>query len=149
MLILLPDEGRFETVEDALGPELIEDTLAGLSHGPVNLSLPKFTYESAFQLNEALKTLGMTDAFDPDRADFSGMDGNRDLYIGAVLHKAFVSVDEDGTEAAAATAVIMKTTSAPLAEPLNFTVDRPFIYLIRDGQTGSILFMGRVVEPVE
>jgi len=149
MLILLPDEGRFETVEDALGPELIEDTLAGLNHGPVNLSLPKFTYESAFRLNETLKTLGMTDAFDPDRADFSGMDGNRDLFIGSVLHKAFVAVDEDGTEAAAATAVIMKLTSAPLGEPFTFTVDRPFIYLIRDGQTGSILFVGRVVEPAE
>jgi len=75
------------------------------------------------------------------------MDGNRDLYIGAVLHKAFVSVDEDGTEAAAATAVIMGVTSAPVGEPITFTVDRPFIYLIRDGATGSILFMGRVLEP--
>jgi hypothetical protein len=89
----------------------------------------------------------MTDAFDLDRADFSGMDGNRDLYIGSVLHKAFVSVDENGTEAAAATAVIMELTSALPGEPIVFTVDRPFIFLIRDSRTGGILFVGRVMAP--
>ena len=89
----------------------------------------------------------MPDAFDPDRADFSGMDGARDLFISDVLHKAFVAVDEKGTEAAAATAVIMELTSAPADEPISFTIDRPFLYLIRDGQTGTILFLGRVVNP--
>ncbi len=147
MLILLPDEGRFQDVEQALTPEMVREVSGNLTHGPVNLGLPKFTYESAFSLRDALVSLGMTDAFDPDRADFSGMDGARDLYISHVLHKAFVSVDEEGTEAAAATAVIMSVTSAPADEPITLTVDRPFIYLIRDGQTGSILFMGRVIEP--
>ena len=147
MVVLLPDEGRFEAFEDALGPDLLEQILGQMTYGQVRLGLPRFTYESAFSLKDALEGLGMTDAFDPDRADFSGMDGNRDLYIGSVLHKAFVAVDEEGTEAAAATAVIMGLTSAPAGEPITITVDRPFIYLIRDGQTGAILFFGRVVDP--
>jgi serpin B len=147
MLIFLPDEGRFQDVEQALTPETVREVTGNLTYGPVNLGLPRFSYESAFSLGDALVSLGMTDAFDPDRADFSGMDGARDLYISHVLHKAFVSVDEEGTEAAAATAVIMSVTSAPADEPITLTVDRPFIYLIRDGQTGSILFLGRVVNP--
>lgn len=147
MLIILPDEGQFRTVEETLSPEGIQESVGDLTYGPVILSLPRFTYESVFSLNEALQDLGMTDAFDPDRADFSGMDGSQDLYIGSVLHKAFVSVDENGTEAAAATAVIMQLTSAFADEPITFNVDRPFIYLIRDGQTGSVLFVGRVMDP--
>jgi serpin B len=147
MLIIMPDEGQFEGVEEQLSPEMITDLLGRLTYGRVNLSLPKFTYESEFNLNEALADLGMTDAFDPDRADFSGMDGARDLYISQVLHKAFVSVDEKGTEAAAATAIIMEVTSAPIGEPITFTVDRPFIYIVRDQQTGTILFLGRVENP--
>jgi len=127
MLIILPDEGQFRTVEEALGPEMVREIVGNLTHGPVILSLPRFTYESAFSLNDALQKLGMTDAFDPDQADFSGMDGSQDLYIGSVLHKAFVSVDEQGTEAAAATAVIMELTSALPDEPITFTVDRPFM----------------------
>jgi serpin B len=147
MLIIMPDEGQFETVEGQLSPEMITDLLGRMTFGPVNLGLPKFTYESEFSLNQALTDLGMTDAFDPGRADFSGMDGARDLYISQVLHKAFVSVDEKGTEAAAATAVIMELTSAPMGEPITFSVDRPFVYMIRDQQTGTVLFLGRVMDP--
>jgi serpin B len=147
MLIILPDEGRFEVVEQELEPEMIQDLAQSMSHGPVILTMPKFSYTSSFSLNEALIGLGMPDAFDPDRADFSGMDGARDLYISNVLHKAFVRVDEKGTEAAAATAVIMSVTSAPVDEPITFTIDRPFLYLIRDDQTGTILFLGRVLNP--
>jgi serine protease inhibitor len=147
MLIILPDEGQFKAVEGQLNPAMMTDVLSRMTYGPVNLGLPKFTYESAFNLNQALTDLGMTDAFDPGRADFSGMDGARDLYISQVLHKAFVSVDEKGTEAAAATAVIMELTSAPMDEPFTFTVDRPFIYMIRDQQSGTILFLGRVMDP--
>ncbi|MGH2607265.1 MAG: serpin family protein, partial [Anaerolineales bacterium] len=147
MVIILPDEGQFKTVEEALSPERIQEIVGDLTYGPVTLSFPRFTYESVFRLNETLQDLSMSDAFDPDRADFSGMDGSRDLSIGSVLHKAFVSVDENGTEAAAATAVIMHLASAFADEPITFTVDRPFIYLIRDGQTGSVLFVGRVMNP--
>jgi len=148
MLIILPDEGEFSSVEETLSLEMVRQLVDELTYGPVILSLPRFTYESAFSLKDALQHLGMSDAFDPDRANFSGMDGNRDLHIGSVLHKAFVSVDEQGTEAAAATAVIMQTTSALADEPITFTVDRPFILLIRDGGTGSILFLGRVMDPL-
>jgi serpin B len=88
----------------------------------------------------------MKAAFDPATADFSGMDGTRDLYITDVIHKAFVEVDESGTEAAAATAVIVGTTSVP-ADPIKVTIDRPFLFLIRDIETGTVLFLGRVMDP--
>jgi serpin B len=91
--------------------------------------------------------MGMPQAF-TDMADFSGMTGNRDIYISDVIHKAFVAVDEAGTEAAAATAVIMRATAMP-AEPVVMTIDRPFIFLIRDIQTGAVLFVGRVLDPAK
>ena len=89
--------------------------------------------------------MGMPVAFTGD-ADFSGMTGNRDLFIADVVHKAFVSVDEAGTEAAAATAVVMELTAVP-GEPVEVTIDRPFIFLIRDIETGTILFVGRIMNP--
>jgi len=98
-------------------------------------------------LKEALTQMGMGVAFS-DSADFSGMDGKRDLLIQDVLHKAFVSVDEEGTEAAAATAVIVGLTAMP-ANPKIMTIDQPFIFLIRDIQTNSIVFLGRVLNPGE
>jgi len=111
------------------------------------LTMPKFEVESGFSLVDALSEMGMPVAFSMD-ADFSGIDGMRDLYIGEVIHKAFVSVDEAGTEAAAATVVIMPAmTAADPEEPVKVTVDRPFIFFIRDIETGAILFVGRVVDP--
>ena len=107
--------------------------------------MPRFEYDSDFSLKEALAALGMPDAF-TSAADFSGMTGNRELFISEVIHKAFVSVDEEGTEAAAATAVVMSLSAAP-EEPVEFTADRPFVFLIRDNLTGTILFVGRVVNP--
>ena len=107
--------------------------------------MPKFEFTSGFSVKKALAAMGMPDAF-TDNADFSGMTGKRDLFISDVIHKAFVSVDEAGTEAAAATAVIMAATSMP-AQPIAVTVDRPFIFLIRDNKTGAILFIGRVLDP--
>ncbi len=107
--------------------------------------MPKFEFESEFRLKETLAAMGMPVAFSGG-ADFSGMTGNRDFFIGDVVHKAFVSVDEAGTEAAAATAVIMPTAMPP-GELVEVTVDRPFIFLIRDIETGTILFVGRIVDP--
>jgi serpin B len=107
--------------------------------------MPKFDFESSFDLGETLAAMGMPDAF-TELADFSGMTGNRDLLIQAVVHKAFVSVDEEGTEAAAATAVVAGLTSAP-GDPVELIIDRPFVFLIRDDETGAILFLGRVVNP--
>jgi serpin B len=114
----------------------------------VDLSLPKFTFTKDFNLSEVLNGMGMPDAFDPDVADFSGMTGGKDLFIGQVLHKAFVAVDEKGTEAAAATAVIMMPTSA-MQSPMVLEVNRPFLFIIRDKVSGQILFIGRVLNPVQ
>ena len=146
MIILLPEEGRFEEFENSLDDGQIEAILRDLEYRQVALTIPRFRVELAFALADTLSAMGMPSAFRPDQADFSGMDGTRDLYIGDVLHKAFVSVDEAGTEAAAATAVVMKLTAMP-ASPVQVVVDRPFIFLIRDLQTGIILFVGRVVNP--
>jgi len=111
--------------------------------------MPKFTFESSFSLSEALITMGMTDAFNPDVADFSGM-ADADLFIQEALHKAFIAVDENGTEAAAATAVIIGVTSAPMpVEPIVVNIDKPFLFYIQDAETGEILFMGRVLNPSE
>jgi len=146
MVILLPDKGRFEEFEDSLDAKRVEEILSNLTYQEVTLKMPRFRVESAFNLARTLAAMGMPSAFQPDQADFSGMDGARDLYIGAVLHKAFVSVDEAGTEAAAATAVVIKVTALP-APSVELTVDHPFIFLIRDQPTGTILFVGRVVNP--
>jgi len=146
MVILLPKAGQFDTFEEQLDAELVKSIIGRLEAQQVALTMPKFEYESSFGLKEALSTLGMKVAFTAD-ADLSGMNGKRDLFIQDVLHKAFVSVDEAGTEAAAATAVIVGLTALP-PEPVAFTIDRPFIFFIRDIQTGSTIFVGRVLNPV-
>jgi serpin B len=145
MVILLPRSGHFEAFEESLNAERVSVIINSLEPGQVTLAMPKFEFESAFQMKETLMAMGMPVAFS-DMADFSGMTGGRDLYISEVVHKAFVSVDEAGTEAAAATAVIMKMTALP-AEPVKFTANRPFIFIIRDIETGAILFLGRILNP--
>jgi serpin B len=113
--------------------------------------LPKFKSTSEFSLADTLKSLGMTDAFIYGQADFSGMDGRKDLFIGAVVHKAFVEVNEEGTEAAAATAVLMGFGGAPTnPRPIPvFRADHPFLFLIRDNRSGGVLFLGRVMDPTK
>lgn len=146
MLILLPDEGRFEAFEATVDAGRVAAVVQGLSRRRIALTLPKFQYAAAFRLADALADIGMPAAFSED-ADFSGMTGKRDLFLSDVLHKAFVAVDEEGTEAAAATAAVMVPTAAPRAMPLHLRVDRPFLFLIRDLEIGAILFLGRVVAP--
>jgi len=149
MDIIVPDEGRFDEIESELDAEKLNEILASMQPGAgLQLELPKFSFTTDFGLKEQLTAMGMPDAFDPDNADFSGMTGKRDLYIDTVLHKAFVAVDEKGTEAAAATAVIMELTSAMLPD-VSLTIDRPFIFVIRDLPSGQILFVGRVRNPAE
>jgi serpin B len=149
MVILVPDEGRFEEFESTLDAQKLDEILGSMQPGGgLQLELPKFSFTTDFSLKEQLTTLGMPDAFAPDRADFSGMTGQRDLYIDNVLHKAFVAVDEKGTEAAAATVVIMDLASVMLPD-VTLTVDRPFIFLMRDLPSGQILFVGRVLNPAE
>ena len=145
MVILLPARGEFGGFEGTLNAGTVETILQDLEPKQVSLSMPRFEYDSDFSLKETLAALGMPDAF-ASAADFSGMTGNRELFISEVIHKAFVSVDEEGTEAAAATAVMMPLSAAP-EEPIEFTADRPFVFLIRDNLTGTILFVGRVVNP--
>ncbi|HEY49205.1 MAG TPA: serpin family protein [Dehalococcoidia bacterium] len=145
MVILLPEEGQFGAFEGSLDAERLDAILDDLARGEVALTMPKFEFESEFSLAKTLAAMGMPVAFSGS-ADFSGMTGNRELFIGNVLHKAFVSVDEAGTEAAAATAVIMELSAAP-GMPVEVTLDRPFVFLIRDIETGSILFLGRVANP--
>ena len=145
MIILLPQAGQFETFEGSLDAQQVDEIIGRLEHRQVTLAMPRFEFESSFGLREALVAMGMPVAFSGD-ADFSGMTGNRDLFIAEVIHKAFVSVDEAGTEAAAATAVVMPT-SMPPDEIIEVTVNRPFVFLIHDIETGAILFIGRVVNP--
>ena len=147
MVILLPQSGQFTAFEEKMDSTGVQAILDGMSQTMVALSMPRFQIESGFSLVGALSALGMTDAFQQD-ADFSGMqDGNEPLFIGDLVHKAFVAVDEAGTEAAAATAVRM-VGGAP-QKPTEITVDHPFIFLIRDIHTGTILFVGRVVNPAQ
>ena len=116
----------------------------------VTLNMPRFEFRSQFSLKGTLAGMGMPDAFSEGSADFSGMTDEEVLYISAVVHKAFVSVDEEGTEAAAATGAVARPEDAstpPPLEPITVTFDRPFIFLIRDEPTGIILFLGRVTDP--
>ena len=143
MVILLPRAGVFEDFEANLGVERLDVILAQLCSEKLVLRMPRFELTAEFSLADTLARLGMPDAF-TGAADFSGMDGTRDLFIGHVAHKAFVSVNEEGTEAAASTGVSME-----LSMPSMMTIDHPFIFLIRDIETGAILFIGRVVDPAE
>ncbi len=146
MLVLLPEEGRFAEIERALSTDFVQELDGQSMYQSVTLTMPKFSFDSEFSLNEALIALGMVDAFSAG-ADFSGMTGSRELHISDVLHKAFVDVDEAGTEAAAATAVIMVESAMEVVEPVDMKVNRPFIFLISDDDTGTILFAGRVLNP--
>jgi serpin B len=146
MVIVVPDAGAFESFEDDLTGEELEAIVDALETRGVELALPKFEYDAKASLADVLKEMGMPAAFDPEQADFSGMDGTRRLYITDVFHKAYVAVDEEGTEAAAATAVIVGLEGMPQRD-VELTVDRPFLYLIRDTQTGAVLFLGRVMDP--
>jgi serpin B len=146
MDIIVPDAGRFEEIESALTSEVFEDMLASMEQTSLIFRMPKFEFESSFSLSDQLSNMGMSAAFDRNAADFSGMTGKKDLFISKVIHKAFVAVDEEGTEAAAATAVVMETAGAAI-ENLVLVVDRPFIFIIRDLESGQILFIGRVLNP--
>jgi serpin B len=148
MVILLPQLSQFDTFEGSLSAEQVSRILWDLHREDVRLTMPRFTFDSSFELAQTLSDMGMPDAFLYQVADFSGMDGSRELFIGEVIHKAFVSVDEAGTEAAAASAVVLPAGAAPdPTPPIEVKVDHPFVFLIRDIQTGSILFVGRVVDP--
>jgi len=147
MVLLVPDQGTFEDFEAGLDAAQYESILPAFESRTVTLKLPRFEANYEGSLVDPLVALGMTDAFIGGVADFSGIDGTHDLCISDVVHKAWISVDEAGTEAAAATAVIMPLGGA--GELVILTVDRPFLFVIRDIPTDTILFLGRVVDIVD
>lgn len=145
MVVLLPRAADgLAALERSLGPETIARWVGGLAPTEVALWLPKFTFNAEFDLVESLRALGMTMPFTRE-ADFSAMAAARGLTLTAVVHKAFVEVTEEGTEAAAATGVSVGVTSVPRV--VTFRADRPFLFFIRDVATGTVLFLGRVVDP--
>jgi serpin B len=146
MLVFLPKKNDLNSISDYLLPEKIKEIDENLFETRVNVSLPKFTLETKYFMNQTLMEMGMPIAFS-NYADFSGMTGNKELTIGLVIHQAFVEVNEEGTEAAAATGVSMiKTTSMP-TPPIIFNANRPFVFMINEEKTGNILFLGRVLNP--
>ncbi|MDA0336515.1 MAG: serpin family protein, partial [bacterium] len=149
MIVIAPEAGQFRAFEDGLDGAVLRGIVNGLGDYRVALKMPRFEVSAEAGLSDVLKEMGMPLAFQapgPDSgADFAGIDGRRDLFLQDVVHKAFVSVDEAGTEAAAATGVVAGVTSAP--QPATLDVDRPFLFLIRDRETGAVLFLGRVVDP--
>ncbi len=147
MLVLLPDAvDGLAALEAKLTVENIGRWTGALRRQEVLVHLPRFSVESGFGLGPTLAAMGMPLPFS-DAADFSGMNGKRDLSISAVVHKARVDVDEQGTEAAAATGVVVGVTAARPGEPPSFRADRPFVFLIRHNPTGAILFLGRLANP--
>lgn len=147
MLVIVPDSGKFADFQSTLNADTLATIVSDLKTAQVKLGFPRFEYRTQASLKDALKEMGMPIAFEGGLADFSAMspDG-KNLFIQDVVHEAFIAVDEDGTEAAAATAVVVGRTSAP-QDTVELTVDRPFLYAIRDNDTGAILFLGRVVDP--
>jgi serpin B len=147
MLILLPEAGSLEVFEAALDEKRLDEILNHSQPANLQVLLPKFEFTVEYKLKENLAEMGMPDAFCEGTPDFSGMDEEGNLCIDEVFHKAFVAVDEKGTEAAAASAVVMREVSAPLEQPVLIKVDRPFLFFIRHKPSGTILFMGRLLDP--
>jgi serpin B len=146
MTIVLPRRvGGLAELEESLTPETLA-AWSELERRRVAVTLPRFKVTAQCRLDRALQQLGMTDAF-TERADLSGITGRRDLFVSAVLHKAFVDVDEEGTEAAAATALVATTTAVRPGEPPVFRADHPFLFYIQHEPTGAVLFMGRLADP--
>ncbi|MCD6247945.1 MAG: serpin family protein, partial [Hadesarchaea archaeon] len=145
MLILLP-KTRFglSDLEKDIGPSLLNEIRGGLREQTVDVYMPRFELRTDYELSDALKEMGMASAFSGGIADFSGMDGTRDLFMDLVAHQAFVRVDEGGTEATAATGVVVI-----LGIHKTFRADHPFLFIIQQTETGNILFMGRVIDPSE
>jgi serpin B len=144
MMVLLPKNDDLKTVESIITPDSLELWRSSLRQESMDVYMPKFTFETKYILNDVLKAMGMPLAFS-ETADFSGMNGKKELFIGIVVHQAFVEVNEEGTEAAAATGAGMTLSAMPVTK--TFRADHPFVFLIQERNTGNILFLGRVVDP--
>lgn len=148
MTIFLPREGDMDYLEENLGQEKIKEWKDNLRKQRVNVYMPKFTFDTKYNLNEVLKQLGMSSAFSRS-ADFSKITGGKDLFISLVIHQAFIDVNEEGTEATAATGVAMNLMSTGITETPVFRANHPFIFIIQDSGNQNILFMGKVTNPSE
>lgn len=150
MLVILPPAGSFESYERSFDGETLAELVGALESREGSVQLPRFAYETSVTMKETLRAMGMSDAFDAEEADFGDMAhldrANGTLSIDQVYHDAYIGVDEEGTEAAAATGVVIEAVSAPM-DPFEFTADRPFLFVIRDRPTETVLFLGRVVDP--
>ena len=144
MTVIVPDAGTFDRFERSFDSDVLSQMVGSLKPSDVTLALPKMQLKDTIDFVPALRALGMTDAF--GNADFSGITGNLDLSISQVVHQATVTVDEKGTEAAAATGIAFTQSAFPAA---NLTVDRPYLFLIRDTRTGAVLFLGRMTDPTQ
>jgi len=155
MIVVLPKKGKTELVEKNLSVSEFKKIKTSLKSTLTDIYLPKFKFNTEYNMNSALSSMGMPTAFDPDKADFTGMydksQANENLYIGLVIHKAYVDVNEEGTEAAVATGVGMKAATAVMdpAQPKIFNADHPFFFAIIHNQSESILFMGKVNNPAK
>jgi serpin B len=146
MTIIVPDAGKFAQIEKSINPTFLANLDSSLSEYGLALSVPKWSADDTTDLVPPLQALGITDLFHYPPADLSGIETIEPLYISDATHKANISVDEQGTEAAAATALVAEATAGN-GKTATLTVDRPFIYLIRDQNTNEIVFMGRVMDP--
>ena len=146
MVLIVPDANTFDAFEAGLTFDILEGILAQPTTTHYLFSMPRFKFGAGVGLKDTLSKMGMPDVFDLTKADFSGIDGMHDIFIQDVIHQAMIAVDEKGTEAAAATAVVFERTSVVMGGE-SLTVDRPFLLAIRDDATGAILFLGRVVDP--
>jgi len=144
MLVILPKENNVSIVDSLLNTVNIEDWNSSLYEIKINIDIPKFKFKTEYNLNNILTKMGMIEAFSAVDADFSGMDGTKNLFISDILHKAYVEVNEEGTEAAAATAVIITTSITSTT----FNADHPFVFLIQHESTGAIIFIGKIVNPI-
>lgn len=151
MVIVLPKDKNIANLEKELSPKNLTAWLEELSYNTINLYLPRFSFGTAYTLNDTLMDLGIKAAFSsampPRGADFSGIDGKKDLFISLIAHQATLEVNEEGTVATAATAVVMNMKSMRPQQAIEFRADHPFIFFIQEKTTGTILFMGRVVNP--
>lgn len=152
MVMLLPDRAdRIPALEAKLTPQTLEAWLARLEGtDAIAIQVPKFRLATEYRLADHLRNMGMIDAFDPRRADFSGMSGGNEFFVGQVCHKAVLDMEEEGTKAAAVTATTMSCTGpGDLPPSILFRADRPFVFIIRHVPSGTILFLGRLINPAE
>ena len=149
MVVLLPkDRDGIQSLEQSMDKKKLDAIKDSMTRQPVTVEIPRFEFETEYNLKSPLQSLGLRDAFDKNNADFQGITDEQ-IYIDQAAHKAFVNVNEEGTEAAAITALVARATSGP-PEPVDeFVADHPFVFLIQDNESGQILFIGRVMDPTK